>query len=398
MTNKELIEKATITTDAMANAGLLNPEQSDKFLDYVIDETTMKNKVRVVRFKAGQKYLEKINVANRVALPKTEATDPGIRRGISTSKVVLNHEEIIVPFEIGDIVKEENIEGDNVEDHIIKMMATRLANNWEEILWDGNTVGPAILESDYLEGGSDSLYRLDSYLKLFHGWLKQAESGHVVDAANAEISPALLGKAFRAMPTKFRKNKKILKYMMSSDHEQHYREKISTRGTDAGDRALADVGNVPSYGIEMIPVPLLQPNPQYVEDSVANSDGTTATALSFAPIASVVITPTTLDANAIAPYVENTDYTVDYANGTWTRLGAGSIGSGATVKVTYTTSGRIMLTMLNNMIAVIGRDITIERDRNIYRGVNEYVITAKIWCAFEETDAVVLMKNVLIPD
>jgi hypothetical protein len=398
MTNQELIRKATITTDAMANAGLLNAEQSDKFIDFVIDETTMKNRVRVVRFKRAQKLIEKINVAQRVALPKAEATDPGHRRGITTSKVTLNHEEIIVPFEIGDIVKEENIEEENVEDHIIKMMATRLANNMEEVQWDGNTTGPAILEEDYLEGGSSTLYRQDGYLALFNGWLKAAEAGHVVDAANAEISPALLGKAYRALPTKFRKNKALLKYLMSSDHEQLYREKVSTRATDVGDKALAASGNVPSYGIEMIPVSLFQPEPQYVEDSVANTDGTTATALTYGPISNVVITSSTLGASPEAAYILNTDYTVDGANGTWTRLATGSIPSGATVKVTYTSGGRIILTNPQNMISVIGRDVRIEKDRNIYRGVDEYVITAKIWCTFEETDAVVLLKNVLVPD
>jgi len=397
MSNKELIEKATITTDALAAAGLLNPEQSNKFLDYVIDETTMKGMCRIVRFKSSQMLIEKINVANRVAVPKAEASDPRVRRGISSSKVTLEHKEIMVPFEIGDIVKEENIEGDSIEDHIIKMMATRLANNMEEAFWDGNTVGPATLEGDLYEGGSSTLYIKDSYLALFNGWLKRAESGHIVDAANESIGPALISRALNAMPNKFRKNKAALKFFLSPDHEQIYRDKVSTRATASGDAALNASGNIPSYGVELVPPSLLDATPKYVENSVANTDGSTATALSFAPITELVITPTTLSDTPIAKYILGTDYSVSLANGTWTRLAGGSIGSGATVKVSYRTAGRILLVNPLNLIMAIGRDIRIEKDRNIFKGVNEFAITAKIYAAVEEDDALVLIKNVAVP-
>lgn len=397
MTNKELMTKATITTDAMANAGLLNPEQANRFVDYVIDETTMQDTVRVVKFRNSQRLIEKINVANRVAVPKEEAADPGVRRGVSTSKVVLEHREIMVPFEIGDIVMDENIEQDAIEDHIIKMMATRLANNIEEAYWDGNTVGPAVIESELKEGGSSSLYVKDSYLALFDGWIKRAAAGNIVDAQNQPVSPNLFSRMLNAMPNKFKKNKSMLKFMASTDHEQAYRERVSSRATAKGDDMLAATGNVPAYGVEIVPVSLLNPTPQYVEDSVANSDGTTATALSYGPISSLVLAPTGLGNSPVAAYVQGVDYSVDETNGTWTRLGGGSIGAGATVKATYSRGGVILLTNPQNMIVCIGRDVRIERDRNIFKGVNEYAITVKIFCTFEETEAVVMAVNVANP-
>jgi hypothetical protein len=396
MTNKELIEKATITTDAMAAAGLLNPEQADKFIDYVIDETGVKNVCRIVRFKPSQKYIDKINVANRVAVPKEEAVDPGIRRGVSTSRIVLEHREIMVPFELSDIVKEENIEGDAVEDHIVKMMATRFANNMEEMFWDGNTLGPAVQESELYEGGS-ALYIKDSLLALFGGFLKKSDSGHIVDAAGEAISPSLLSRALNAMPNKFRKNKAMLKFFMSPDHEQVYREKVSTRATASGDAALASTGNIPSFGVEMLPISLLSATPKYAENSVANTDGTTATALSYGPIDDLVLTPTTLGSIPTAKYVEGVDYSVNETAGTWTRLAGGAIGSGATVKATYKTAGRIILTNPQNLIVCIGRDVRIEKDRNIFKSVNEFAITAKVWAEVEETDALVMIKNVAVP-
>jgi hypothetical protein len=395
MTNQELMEKAAIITANLANGGLLEPEQSNRFVDYVIDESSMMERARIIRFKAAQRLIEKLNVAGRVAVPKAEATDPMIRRGVQSSKVTLEHHEIMVPFEIGDIVKEENIEGDNIEDTIVRLMATRFSNNVEELFWDGNDVGPAQTEDELIEGGSSTLYVKDNYLALFDGWLEAAAAGHVVDAENAVMSPALMSRAIQAMPNKFKKNKSALKYWLSWDHEQAYRESVSTRATARGDDALAATGNVPAFGIEMVPVSLLNSEPMVVENSVANSDGTTPTALGNAPITNVAILPTTLADNPTAAFVEDTDYSVDYANGTWTRLL--TIGAGATVKVTYNAAGMMLLTAPSNLIICLGRDIRVEKQRNIYRGTTEYAVSAKVFCTFEETDAVVLVRNIAVP-
>ena len=43
------------------------------------------------------------------------------------------------------------------------------------------------------------------------------------------------------------------------------------------------------------------------------------------------------------------------------------------------------------------RDVRIERDRNIFKGVNEFAITAKVWAEIEETDALVVITNVAVP-
>lgn len=397
-TNKEVIEKATITTDALASAGKLSDEQADKFLDYVFDETSIKGLgIRMEKFRAEKKSIEKINVANRVAVPADEAADPGIRRGVSTSKIELEPKDIMVPFEVGDLFKRRNIEGDGGENHVIKMMATRLANNVEELWLDGNALGPAVTESDLVEGGSSTLVRKDRYLGLFDGWLKRAEAGHVVDGGNAQLSPSLVAKTFRALPNKFRKNKAAMRLVMSPDHEMHYAEGVAARMTSAGDAALGG-GQAPSFGVKFHGAPLLDSEPLYVEHVVANSDGSTATALAYGPVTEIVVTPTTVDKSPIAAYVLGVDYSEDLAAGTITRLGGGSIPSGGTVKVTYRTAGRMFYTMPSNMIIAISLDIAIEKQRNIYTRVNEFAIHASAFCTFEEIDAVAFLKNVEVPN
>lgn len=389
--NKELLEKAIITTDALASAGKLNPAQSDRFIDYVIDETVLKNNARIVRFRNENLEIDKIGIGSRAAFPKAEARDPGIRRGVTTSKVILAPREIIVPFEIGDNFKEINVEGENVEDHIVKMMATQMANDIEELFINGDLLGPAVLESEYKPGGDSSRYVKDGFLSLQDGWNRLADGGHVYDADGANIGLSIFGAMLRQMPTKFRRNKKALRFFVSPDLAQLYVEKLATRATALGDQAAGGAAHAP-YGVPLIEVPLLDFTPPVVEHKTLS--GTTAVALRYKNISGVVVTLSSLNSTPTAAFLPVTDYTLNAAAGTIARVGGGGISDGAVVKVTYSASPVALLTHQENFIVGIGRDIRIEKDRDIYAGVNQYAITAKVAVNFEEADALVKGKNV----
>lgn len=388
--NKELIEKAVITTDALATAGKLNPAQSDKFIDYMVDETVLKNNARVVRFRNETLEIDKIGIGRRAALPKTEAQDPGLRRGINTSKIVLQPREIIVPFEVGDNFKEMALE-ENVEDHIIKMMATQLANDLEELYINADTVGPSILESNYKEGGDTAKYVKDKYLALQDGWFRLADGGHIYDAEGKNIGLSVFNAMLRQMPTKFRRNKAALRWFLSPDLAQIYFEKLSTRATALGDQAAGGAGHAP-FGVPMVEVPLLDFLPPVVQH--VTLAGTTAVALRYAPVSGVIVTPTTLEGTPTTPYILDSDYELVASTGAINRKTGGAISDGQTVKVTYTANPQILLTHQSNFIVGIGRDIRIEKDRDIYKGVNQYAITAKVAVQFEESDALVKGKNI----
>ena len=100
-------------------------------------------------------------------------------------------------------------------------------------------------------------------------------------------------------------------------------------------------------------------------------------------------TPTT-------PFVEGAgnDFILDAAAGTVARLGGGNIGDGDTVKVTYASPPQLLLTHMNNFVIGIGRDIRIEKDRDIFKGVNQYAITAKVAVEYEEDSAIVKVRNI----
>jgi len=396
VSNEELVRKAVVTADAIALAGRLNPQQAEKFIDYVVDLSGLKNNARIVRIKTDWE-IDKIGVGKRVAMPKTEAVAPSGRRGVTTSKVTLTPKTIVVPFEIGDEFREENIEGDDVEDTIIRMMAAQLANDMEELYVNGDTLGRASLQGDIIDGGSATQYVLDTYLQLFDGWLKKARSGNVYNAAGANIGPSTVSGMIRAMPQKFRRDYSKLRMLLAPDLEQLFRERTASRATAAGDAALSSRSPLTPYGLEMAPFPLWPFNPKITEHLVLPT--TTAVSCLFAPIvsASEVVFDMTGDTltgdTPRTPLVEGTDYDMDYTNGTIARNAGGSLGDGDTVKITYSAQPQVVLTHFMNLIVGIGREIRIEKDRDIFKGVNQYAITTKIACDFEELTALVFGKN-----
>ena len=393
MTNQEAIQKATITADALASAGKLNPVQAKTFLDFVVDESKLLKSIRTVQMPQGETWtLDKIGIGRRAAVPAEEAKDPGVRRGVTTSKITVVPRQIVVPVEIGDLFRRINIEGESVDDHVIRMFAKQLSNDTEEGAILGDTLGAAIPEGDYFDGGDPDRVRKDSFLGLWDGFLKLADAGNLLDAENANIGASVFGSAIRALPTKFRRNRNALRWLMPADLMELWREKVAGRPTIAGDDALS--GNVTSrpMGIEALDVPLLPRNPKIVKHVTLN--GTTAASLGYSPISEVIVTRADLGIAPAVPYSATTDYEIDEDAGTIARRGGSTIADHATVKVTFVTNPTMILTDPDNLIAVLSQDVTIEKARDIFRGVNQYVIRTTIGFAVEEATALVKIRNI----
>lgn len=398
-TTEDLLRKQAITAaQTLAPGGKLLPKQSDAFIDFIIDEVVLakSNFIRTERFRNEQMFIDKIGVGMRVAMSKAEAVDPGFRRTVFTEQIALQPAESIVVWEVSDLFKELNIEGEKINEKIVQKMSTRYANNLEEASISGNTVAPARLQNELVVGGSSTEFIADGFLGLRNGWFQRALSGNVVDATNSPISRPLLGAAIRTMPNRFRRNRGDLAFLMSSDHHQALRESISSRQTPQGDAQADGAGPFKIFGIDAMEVALLESEPLFSEDVQLN--GTTQVQLQFAPITAVVVTVQVLSETSPAPaFINVTDYVVDLANGLINRTGAGAITDGQTVKVTYRTAGQVLLTMKQNLILAIGRDMRMETARNIVKGTDEFVLSTRMDFQIEELDAVVLMQNVAIP-
>jgi hypothetical protein len=248
-----------------------------------------------------------------------------------------------------------------------------------------------------VDGGSPTEVIVDTYLQLQDGWLKRAGASHIVDHDGAAISHQVFSDMIVEMPSKFKRNKRNLKFFVSDATEQLFRNNLASRATGLGDNAATSEINLMPFGIELVPLALLPQTPLVTEHVTLS--GTTPVALKNKNIVpgSELVVLQTVNQNPkvpVVPFIPVTDYTFNAAAGTIARTGGGAISDPSDVKISYLAESQSFLTEYRNLIFGIGRDIRMERDRNIFAGATEFAITARVANDIEETDAVVLGINI----
>lgn len=205
--NNELLQKVVDTTNVgSGGGGLLNADQSDRFLDYMWDATVLGSQVRKIRMKSSVQDIDKIAVGTRIARLATESTDDGVNAGATFSKVSLTTKKIRLDFELSTESLEDNIEGEALEDHIARLMATQFGNDLEDLAINGDTT-----------------LTTDPLLKSFDGYRKLLLAGaHVVDFGGSTINRGAFNKALKVMPRKYLQRKKDLKFFSGSNIIQDY--------------------------------------------------------------------------------------------------------------------------------------------------------------------------------
>lgn len=203
----ELLEKViTTTTVGGGGGGILSPEQSNTFIDYMWEATVLGSQVRTVRMRSTEVEIDKVAVGERLMRVATEATDDGVNAGATFTKISLTTKKLRLDFELSTESLEDNLEGDALEDHIARLMATQAGNDLEDVAINGDTT---------LTG--------DPLLKAFNGWRALALAGaHVVDHAGGALNRAAFNKALKAMPRKYMQRRNGLKFFVGSNLIQDY--------------------------------------------------------------------------------------------------------------------------------------------------------------------------------
>ena len=238
------------------NGGLLNPEQSARFLDYMFDATVIGKVARTVRMKSDTAEIDRMSVGEKLMKLASEADNTAVNAGVTFSKISLTTKKLRMDWELSTESLEDNIEGADLEDHIARLMATQAGNDIEDVLLNGDTLLT-----------SDGLY------KSFDGVVKKAKAnGRVVDAAGAAVSREVFNKALKAMPRKYKQRRGDLRFLAGSNLIQDflYANSIGTNQTIPQDIAssvirggVAPLGGPAGYvapfafGIPIVEVPLL---------------------------------------------------------------------------------------------------------------------------------------------
>jgi len=239
------------------NGGLLNPEQSARFLDYMFDATVIGKVARTVRMKSDTTEIDRMGVGEKLMKLATEGDDANSgNSAVTFSKISLTTKKLRLDWELSTESLEDNIEGADLEDHIARLMATQAGNDIEDLVLNGNT-----------SLSSDQLY------KAFDGTVKLAKAnGHVVDAGGAAITRAVFNSALKALPRKYKQRRTDLRFLSGSNLIQDYLYATSQNIQNVNPQDIASgiirgevapvsgpAGYVAPYafGIPIVEVPLL---------------------------------------------------------------------------------------------------------------------------------------------
>jgi len=187
-----------------AASGILRPEQARRFIDYVWDATVLAKDGRRVTMKANSMELEKVNVGERVIRAAAQAVGNYTNTGAQFSKVELTTKKIRLDWEVTAESLEDGVEGDALEDHLVRLMTNAFANDIEDLAinGDGST-------GDFL-----------SIMQGFVSKVKASGSGaneSIVTVANNAWTTDVMQNIILAMPRKYRAIKSNLKFYAGTD-------------------------------------------------------------------------------------------------------------------------------------------------------------------------------------
>jgi hypothetical protein len=336
-TQEDILAKANeVTTSVVGNAsgGLLNAEQANRFLDFVIDQSVLMQNSRVVRMRTPSMDIDKLSVGTRLLAKATEATDTGSNAAVTFSKVSLSSVKLRLDWEISTESLEDNIEGPSLEDHIAQVMARQTANDMDDLLINGNTSSANTL-----------LKALDGFVKL------ALASGTTVDEGGNNVSRATFDRVLRNLPTKYLQRRNELKFFTGSGVVQD--AIFSLQNPNSATEATA---GAPSPGSTM-------GDAAFLTGAMRANGGAGATGLApfGIPLVEVPLMPETV--------------TGDYS---------GAAGS----------HGYVELTQPNNRIVGLHRDITVYRQFQPKTDTIQYTQYMRVASNIENADSYVIAKNV----
>lgn len=333
--SNELLEKVISTTSLGAGGGgVLNAEQSNRFIDYMWDATTLANEGRVIRMRSNTVDLDKVSVGTRITRLATEAVDDSINTEATFTKISLTTKKLRLDWELSTESLEDNIEGAALEDHIARLMATQFGNDVEDLAINGDTTSA------------------DPLLKAFDGFkalvLAGASSSHVIDAAGASLGGTgsadgkqILSRAIKNMPRKYMQRRNDLRFYTGVNLQQDYLNSLTNVYQGRG-----NPGDIAS---------------SVIRGEVVGPNGAAGSVVPFAygiPIKEVPLFSETLGASANYGYVE--------------------------------------LTFPQNRVWGIKRDVQVHRNFSPKKDAIEYTVFIRTGVQIENLDALVHVKNVAV--
>ncbi len=244
----QLMQKTQIDDTSLPNS-VLNRQQSNRFIDLVINSSTLVRQVRTIRVDHPKGEINKLDLGTIVTEGANAVSKPTTRLP-SESVVTYDMEKYRSAFDLKTDFMEDNIERASVRDTLLNMFTKQISNDTEI----------AAIEGDESLATGDNQSSENNLLGINDGWMKILDSrvpaAQNIDAAGAAASKKLYFDMKRAIPSRFRVAKPNYVWIVSSGVFDKWMLDWSDRETIGGDGALGTGMVRGPWGIPMLEVPL----------------------------------------------------------------------------------------------------------------------------------------------
>jgi len=214
MTIDQILEKAFTTSD-LSSGGLLNPDQSAKFVQGIFDNAVISAECRRQPMRANKADIDKITYTgdilqkpSAVGSLHTNTTKP------TASKIQLSAEEILVAVDIGYDALEDSIEGQGLFDTILQLTQAKMGPELDNLLLYGNKDGAT-----------------GTVLDQVNGIFKRA-TAHILDVNGVVMTDAVLNNAYRLLPGKYADKEPNLRFYLSHLARLDYVSALAAKGVN----------------------------------------------------------------------------------------------------------------------------------------------------------------------
>jgi len=228
--------------------GVLNPTQSTQFIDYIFDQMVLANDGRKVTMRGNTMELDKVRVGSRLVTKATQAEDTGANSAPAFTKVELVTTKFRLQYELSTESLEDSIEGNSLEDHVVRLMATQFGNDLEDIAINGRpgSSGDGTYNTTlagFVRQIKDSSYTgaheaAAAVATMTNIWETSPESG---DGSSTKLTLDAIEAIYNALPRKFKARRQDLKFYMNSKHIQELLTELRTVNTTDGTSVPYDV-------------------------------------------------------------------------------------------------------------------------------------------------------------
>ena len=243
-----ILDNTNPVGDLVSDGGILQPEQSRQFIEYIFEQQVLAQDGRRVTMRANTTELEKMNVGERVIRAAAQADATYTNADVQFTKVTLTTKKIRLDWEVSTEALEDNIEGAGLEDHLVRTMTRAFANDLEDLAINGTGAGT------------------NNFLNILEGFVSIEADGN--SATYGTTIEAMQGLVL-AMPRKYRGSRSNMKFYADTETVAAIVNGLGSSGNLNSERIVERVidGSAPQtlgspiayrvLGLPLVEVPLM---------------------------------------------------------------------------------------------------------------------------------------------